>query len=77
MKDGYKVKVIPVIQVGNRRFSTAKAAADEYSGKSIDIWQKHRPRYGYHTVLENDKFWELRAKMARRVLPIFQRALSA
>ncbi len=77
MKDkAYKVKVIPVIQVGNRRFSTAKAAAQEYSGKSIEIWQKHRTRYGYHSVLENDKFWALREKMERRVLPIFERALS-
>ena len=77
MKADYKVKVIPVIQVGKRRFSTAKAAADEYSGRSIEIWQKYRARYGYHTPLENDKFWALREKMARRVLPIFSRALSA
>lgn len=71
----YKTKVIKVVQVGNRRFSTAKAAAQEYSGRSIDLWQKYRGRYIHNSAQENEKFWELRQKMERRVLPIFERAL--
>lgn len=73
----YRTKVIKVVQVGNRRFSTAKAAAQEFSGRSMDIWQKHRVRYAAKGIDDNEKFWELRQRMERRTLPIFQRALSA
>lgn len=70
------VKVITVVQVGNHRYSTSLPAAEEYALHACSkLWDKYRHKYVNGD--DNEFYWEIRHRMIRRILPIFQRVLGA
>ena len=73
-----KVKVVTVIQVGNRRYVNPKLAADEYVGFATErLFRKHREQWALKNGGDRYGLWHvLQERMHRRVLPIFQRVLS-
>lgn len=69
------VKIIRVIQVGNRRYSRPRDAAREYATQAGGrLWTKYRNLERYQGN-ESDFYWALHERMARRVLPVFTRVL--
>lgn len=73
-----KVKVITVVQIGNRRYAKSAIAAQEYSLHAcFRIWDKYRARYVQKTGSDHEFYWAVRERMARRIQPIFFKFLGA
>lgn len=73
------VKVVTVIQVGDRRYVNPKLAAAEYAAHATyRLFQKYRMKYAAkHNGDRYGLATDLDERMYRRVLPIFQRMLGA
>lgn len=73
-----KVKVVTVLQVGDRRYVKPELAAQEYSGLAMQrLFYKYREKYALkHNGDLYGLYNVLSARMYRRVLPIFQRVLA-
>lgn len=73
-----RVKVITVIQVGARRYARPDLAAQEYATFATDrLFRKHREQWALKHNGDRYGLWGvLQERMTRRILPIFQKALS-
>ena len=79
MKHKYlKVKVIKVVQVGDRRYVKPDLAAQEYATFATEpLFRKHREQWAVKHNGDRYGLWQvLQDRMYRRVLPIFQRVLA-